>query len=292
MSGGRTAGRGNRAPGLAALMLAVGAALLVSCGTSAPTVSSTGNPDPVLAAWAAFPADRVPRPLVLVGPSVVDPRTGFPDGPSKLAYLERAIDLPASLPEGPQTADGYPVTSGAAAAQAFMSTRAKGPPAGRRLSVSDVALGMASFQTDRGVVDLPAWQFWFGGVADSAAVLAVAPSRMFVASPVASGRAPRVTGASLAPDGRTLVIKFTGMAAGNGPCTADYTVDLASSRTAVAVDVHEHAHTSSSPTGSGGVACTLIGYPRQVTTRLDAPLGARVLVDDTTGHAVPVTPSS
>lgn len=55
-----------------------------------------------------------------------------------------------------------------------------------------------------------------------------------------------------------------------GACTADYTVDVASSKTAGAVALHEHAHDSGGrvpPSAPDG----------QVTTRLDAPLGARVL---------------
>lgn len=273
------------APYLASTVLAIGATILASCGSSSPTVHAVGQPDQTLAAWASFPVDRVPRPLVLVGPSVADPRTGFRDGPSKLAYLERAIDLPTSLPDGPTTADSYPIISATQAARQLVSTRGKGSPAGQRLSVTEVTLGTATYQTDRGAVNLPAWQFWFNGVADPAAVAAVAPSRLF-ASPTAYARAPKATSAHLSPDGDTITIEFVGAAAGTGPCTADYTVDVASSRTAVAVGVHEHAY------DSGAVACAGVGYRRQVTARLDAPLGARVLVDDASGLALPVTPSA
>jgi len=129
---------------------------------------------------------RVPRPLVLVGPKVVDPRTGFPDGPTKLAYIERAVDLPATLPPGPATADGYPVVSAAEAARSFMSGPGKGPASGVRLVVTAIQLGTAEFDTDRGRQNLAAWQFSFQDVTDPALVLAVAPDRSFQPSAVAT----------------------------------------------------------------------------------------------------------
>jgi hypothetical protein len=89
--------------------------------------------------------------------------------------------------------------------------------------------------------------------------------------------------AFLGPGGRVLTVRFTGAPAGRGPCTAGYSVRAASSATAVAIAVTEHPH------GSGNVACAAVGYRHQVTTRLPAPLGARVLVDAASRAAVAVT---
>jgi hypothetical protein len=50
---------------------------------------------------------------------------------------------------------------------------------------------------------------------------------------------------------------------------------------AVAVAGHSH--------GSGSMACSAVGYSREVTTRLTEPLGARVVVGVVSRAAVPVT---
>lgn len=80
-------------------------------------------------------------------------------------------------------------------------------------------------------------------------------------------------------------MRFTGAASGTGPCTASYSATQAASRAAVAVAVKEHAH------GDGSVACAAVGYMRQVTVVLAAPLGGRVLVDTASGVAVTVLPA-
>ena len=265
-------------------LLALAVCVLGGCGSGPSSVSTTGE-SPALRAWAGFPVGRVPRPLVLVGPKVVDPRTGFPDGPTKLAYIERAVDLPATLPPGPATADGYPIVSAAEAARRFMSGPGKGPASGVRLVVTAIQLGTAEFDTDRGRQDLPAWQFSFQGVTDPAAVLAVASSRLFQPA-VAATRGAMVTDARVGADGRTLTVGFVGLAAGSGPCTANYSVTAETSRTAVAVSVHAH---DAGGSGTAALTCNLVGYHREATTVLDAALGARVLVDAASGSAVPVT---
>ena len=143
-------------------------------------------------------------------------------------------------------------------------------------------LGAGAFATDRGVRRLPAWLFGFSGVPDPAAVLAVAPSRIF-APPARPARSawPDMS-ARLGRDRRTLTIRLFGTAPGTGPCTASYSVRQAASPAAVAVAVQGHAH------GGGAVACSAVGYLRQVKVVLSAPLGGRVLVDAANGAAIPV----
>jgi hypothetical protein len=223
---------------------------------------------------------------VLVGQAVNDPLGGFPDGATKLAYLERAIDLPHTLPVGPTTAVGYRLITARDALASFMSGAGKGPSQAGRLAVTSVVLATAVFQTDRGRIPLPAWQLSFQGVKEPAAVLAVSPTSIFSPPGHSDDRPGIVSDALLGPDGRSLTVEFTGAAAGTGPCTADYTLEVATSATAVAVSVQEHAHN----TGSG-VACPAIGYPRHVTTVLSVPLGARVVVDASTTSAVAVSTS-
>ena len=235
-----------------------------------------------LRTWAEFPVDASPRPLVLTAGAVSDPAHGFHTDNDKLAYISGAFAAPATLPSGPQGAAGYPVVT---AAQALAVLRAQGNPDSRSpsppapLVITDVRFGSASFDTDRGARVLPAWLFLFEGVDNPAAVLAVAPSARF---PASAGELMPSIGAQLAPEGRRATITFVGGAAGNGPCTADYTVDQLASDAAVAVRVRE--------TANRGGTCASIGYDRRVTIVLGAPLGERVLVDAATKAAVAVTP--
>lgn len=239
----------------------------------------------VLRTWSAFPASATPRPLVMTGPPVADPASGFPSSDAKLAYLEGAFNLPATLPSGPAVAAGFPLITARQATQVLRSVAAKGPPVTSRLTVTGVRLGTALFDTDRGPRQLPAWLFGLAGVRDPAGVLAVAAGRIFVPPGRPANPRPFVADARLGRDGRTLTVRFTGAAAGTGPCTASYSMAQAASGTAVVIAVHEHAH-------DGAVACAAVGYPRMATVVLRAPLGGRVLVDAASGTAIPVTPES
>jgi len=236
-----------------------------------------------LEAWSTFPVHASPRPVVLTSDPVSAPPGGFRTDDSKLAFISGAFVAPATLPSGPQRADGYPVIT---AAQALAVMRAEGraggtvhPPA--PLMITTIRLGASPFETDRGTRMLPAWLFSFQGVEHPAAVLAVAPSARFSPPFLYAS-----SGARLGPNGRTATITFVGAAPGRGPCTSDYTVDQLASDTAVAIRVRE----TSSRGGSRGGGCSLVGYARHVDIVLASPLGGRVLVDATTKAAVATAP--
>ena len=110
-------------------------ALLAGCAAGLagePPAPAGQRVQQVLRAWSAFPATASLRPLVLAGPRVTDPRSGFPTGGAKLSYTEGAFDLPATLPSGPAAAAGFPLITSGAAAGVLRSAAAKGPPpAGR-----------------------------------------------------------------------------------------------------------------------------------------------------------------
>ena len=211
---------------------------------------------------------------------ITDPLTGFRDSADKLAYLDRAIDVPAALPAGPAAAAGYPLISARQGLRVLMSGAAQGPPATVRLKITGVRLGPRAFDTDRGAQRLPAWLFSFAGVQSPAAVLAVSPVRLYTPPGNLPRASPVVDGATLGADGRTLTVDFTGLAAGTGRCTAGYSLRLAQSRTAVAVSVIEHGHPDSN-------SCASVGYARHAMTVLPAPLAARVLVDAASATAIP-----
>jgi hypothetical protein len=160
-------------------MLAV--ALLAGCASGAAGAPSPGDGRmrQALHDWSAFPASATPRPLVLTGPPVADPASGFPSGNAKLAYLEGAFNMPAALPSGPAEDAGFPLITAREATRVLRSVAAKGPPITSPLTVTGVRLGMAMFNTDRGPRQLPAWLFGLAGVRDPVGVLAVAGSRIF-----------------------------------------------------------------------------------------------------------------
>jgi hypothetical protein len=274
----------------AAGTLAAAALLIGGCGAGEPgTAASQAQQARQLAwalrEWSGFPVGASPRPFVLAAvagsPSrIADPMTGFRDSADKLAYLDRAIDVPAALPAGPATAAGYPLISARQGLRVLMSGAAQGPPATVRLKITGVRLGTHAFDSDRGAQSLPAWLFSFAGVQSPAAVLAVSPVRLYTPPGNLPWTPPVVYRAMLGAGGRTLTVDFTGLAAGTGPCTAGYSLRFAQSRTAVAVAVIEHDHPDSD-------SCSSVGYGRRATAVLPAPLAARVLVDAASGTAIP-----
>jgi hypothetical protein len=265
--------------------------------SAAPTTPPTTTPDPksvgALEAWSHFPVDAQPRPIVLIGESVDGPDRGFTNPDIRIADAEKeafdagAMSTPASFPPGPPSADGIPIIGAAAA---FDRLRATGSgTASTELQTTDVRLGTGSFLTDRGWRTLPAWLFSFRDVEDPVAVLATAPAASF---PSPNGNTPPAQlGAKTTAGSRTVELTFVGPKEESGPCGAQYEAHVTESSVAVAVSVSVvppavTTTTTSSPSVIMG--CVDIGYSRHVTITLREPLGARVLVDDTTNSAVAV----
>lgn len=252
-----------------------------------------------LAAWADFPVTAQPRPLVLTPPfggRVNDPAGGFTAtdirhaDDMKTAYGQGSIQAPPSLPESPKTSDDYPIISASQALQILKTPTSSGaavpvPP----LQVTSVSLGVSEFATDRGRIRLPAWLFSFRDVADPAAVLAVAPPDLYL-HPDTDFQASGVTwamSAEVSSSRHTITAHFAGSAAGSGPCTANYALEIATSATAIAVEVIQVAPAagsagSASSASTMNVACTAVGYPREATAQLSGPVGNRVVVDAAT----------
>lgn len=250
--------------------------ILTACSGGLVASGSVGGSDalpPALRAWAAFPVNALPRPLVVDPGSPEGPRGVSGDENTKLALLGGAFDRPAHLPAGPATADGYPIIS---ADQAFdLLHPHAGAIAGIRLTLTEARLGKASFGTDRGNRMLPAWLFSFARVEGPIPVLAVAPAARWFPSGLTAGRGgqPYWAGAVLGLDHRTLTASFIGAQSGNGSCGVRYEVKLTESPTAVMVTRISHPNDSTA-------VCTLMGFVPHASALLKAPLGARVLVDD------------
>jgi len=245
----------------------------------------TGPPGPqptsaaALGWWASFPVDASPRPLVLAGPDILDPATGFPDGDSKVAYLTGKYQLRTTLPAGPATVDGQRILSAAGALAALRGAGSTGPSVSTPLTITVVRLETATFATDRGPRTLPAWSFRFAGVAGPARVLAVPAADRWPHSGMPAAGGPEA-GVTLSADGSKVTLSFVGMAAGTEPCQADYTADVSQGSTAVSVSVRELPNPN-----NRNVQCDGVGVNRTITVSLRPPLGNRVLID---AHGAPL----
>jgi hypothetical protein len=262
--------------------------VLAGCGTVGTDQAVLQG---ALAPWADFPVNASPRPLVLPDGDdqiVASASFGVSSNDQKLALVEGAIDPPPTLPSTPAEADGYPLIT---AGQAFRELSAGNGQSltTTRIQTSSVTLSMAGFDTDRGALQLPAWVFTFeGGVTGSEAVLAVAPASTYpIPAPlVARSGLSMFYQAELGADGRTLAVDTGGAPSGSGPCDAHYSLQVASSDTAVAIGVVVRPNPAPSD--------QLCSYPEvltQLTTVLAAPLGARVVVN-VQAQPVEVTESS
>jgi hypothetical protein len=222
-----------------------------------------------LATWAAFPASRFPRPLVLTGSDRVRvPSTGFPDGEHKMAYLAGAIVARCEMPAtvlGALSDDAHPYP-------------------GEPLVVSSAARAEAQFESDRGPVLLPAWNIAIDGV----------PGVFVVLDPEVAQRA---WSAGRHPDagylgygaafGDTRGVVFTLSFIGSPDVYTDYRPPLRvhSSPGAVvaglpvAIDI------------SGGGPRLAYAQRREITVKFSEPLGDRVLVN-ASGLPVPVLPEA
>jgi hypothetical protein len=261
------------------------------------SASHVASPDPLagdVAAWADFPVHATPRPVVLTGQAIQDPRTGFRDGDSKEAYMEGRLTLAATLPGAPATLGGYMVSSAADAIHQIQTPDGTGPPVSMTLQITDVQLVEHPFATDRGERALPAWELKIAGVDYPAYVLAVAASERF--DPV-TGEGDGAVPLTLGGDGRELTLPFVARHTSTGPCDYGYTQTLKVSQTAnaVVIDIETVMERPSAPPSP--VGCADIAYgprpdpgePATKTVTLDDPLGARVVVNQ---HGVPLAVTS
>jgi hypothetical protein len=224
---------------------------------------------------------------VLAGDAVVGV-VSFQDSQAKWEYQAGAVDPPDELSRGPSTADGYPIIDAGRAV--VLLQRGQQDPAGpkpqSRLKITSVRFGSASFVTDRGPKKLPAWLFSFARAHGEAAVLAVGHQASWSPAGSRSPSASLVMSATLGNDERALTVRFVGAEAGTGACTADYSLQLTESGTAVVATVIQSNFRWPPPPHGG---CNTGGHTRTASGVLKAALGARVVVDALSGQAVAVS---
>lgn len=246
----------------------------------------TGADPALLERWADFPADRAPRPIVLLGQVVQE--TGYHTGDAKLAVAMGRLALEAPLPAGPATVR-VALPGGAVEVPAISAQRAydilgrlgdpKNAPGAdpQPLRITKVALGSAEFPTDRGRLRLPAWLFT---APDSMAPLAVpAPAEEAFWRPGENGYGG-FGSVTVAADGVTLTVTLPQP---GEPCPGEparrWTAEAVESATAVTVGLRADVVSAPAAAPSAG-DCVRDGMlrtaPYQVT--LAKPLGGRVLV--------------
>jgi hypothetical protein len=274
------------------------------CTSAAPASSARAaelhrQAQEALARWdAAVAASAGGSGFILVGEATLfvgqDWGPNIDGGNAKMAWyagLFLAADpLPSEAPpDGTiQWQDGtthsVPVIS---AQQALTDLKAAGVspcPDCTPLQITGATLTTATFQSSRGPVQAPAWEF---SLKDTDVKLdQVAVGGKFTAPPVptpndqANGQqaaqpwvGPPVGSATVDASGTTLTVAFTGAPdTGDKRCGADYTAEAIESDTGVVVIVYEHPNTTPA-------ACSLVGAFRTAQVTLAKPLGNRTLID-------------
>jgi hypothetical protein len=228
-----------------------------------------------VARWDAFPADRQPRPLVLVDERAFVEQ-GFATGEAKLAYLDGRIE----------SATPVPAAVLAALMQELGTRRSRraGPP----LVITDAVRGEIEFVTDRGRRQLPAWRLTAIDALGPIWVLdrELAPGEWQPAEPPVIPRPalhpPRFDPGIhvvVGPTDATLTLHFTGAL----PEYERYPeAEIIESAKAVAIVP------KAEDIGPSAIRI-LPGYHHQITVRLASPIGPRVFVD-LHGHARQVLP--
>lgn len=249
-------------------------------------VSTTPAQSAALTQWADFPVNASPRPVVLTGPAVIDPASGFVDGADKLAYLSGNFVLATSVPSSPPTADGQPVITASDALGLLQAPPGGGPKSGTAVQITNIQLGTSIFSTDRGPQTLPSWTFTFAGVADPANVLAIPAADRWPHTGTPTSDPLQLT-VTIPTSEHQATLSFLGAPPGSGPCEANYEAEIRQSTSAVLVSIHEVSTNRTTAPGSTTM-CFAIGYRRMLTVPIAPAIGNRVLIADN-GAALPST---
>jgi hypothetical protein len=209
--------------------------------------------------WSKFPADRLRRPLVLLGSRVSG--VGFETSAAKQAFLNGAIDVAVDAPVG--------------VIEKLPGRRAQFR--GSSITVMAATADQADFQTDRGMQRLPAWRLQITGMLTDCWVLDPAIRGWWPAG--ADGERLRNAGSSdgyLAADDLTVKIVVGVVSRDDVP-----TIEFTETKTAV---LYERTATDPELRRPNLGLMT-----RQITATLPSRLGNRVLID---WHGVPTALTS
>jgi hypothetical protein len=146
-----------------------------------------------------------------------------------------------------------------------------------RFRITDAALGSGVVETTRGPVTVPMWEYRVEGTTARLTRPAVAlPSPSMTPPPWNSPAGLQADTVRGSVGGQTLTVTFVGARDGaDKPCGVDYALEAVESVTAVVVVIHERRH-------AGSETCSMMGYPREGSVALGAPLGERTVLDGRT----------
>jgi hypothetical protein len=250
----------------------------------------------VLDAWRDFPVGRAPRPILLLGQPLRE--TGYHTGDAKLAVNTGRFELAATLPaDQPATVnvtlpDGEFPLPIIPAAQAYDGVRGTGKPGNapdanpKPLRITRVELGTASYDTDRGKLNLPAWLFHAPDSFEPLAWPAPRPEAFWRLGDLTYPS----TDARLAADGVTLTVTMAAphpQACPGDPIYRHIPV-VVESKTAVAVGLRREVVTVEPGPRRTDCMYDAMLRTQPYTFGLAVPLGNRVLV---TSEGVPASVS-
>ena len=285
------------------LLAVVGLVVAVTGCTSAPSSAQVTDlhrqAQEALARWdAAVAASSGGTGFVLVGESTLfvgnDWGPNIDGNNAKMAWYAglfvAASPLPSEAPPDGRiewqdgTTHAVPVIS---AQQALADMKAAGIspcPDCTPLQITGARLTTATFQSSRGPVQAPAWEFSLTNTDVKLDQVAVAGQFTVPSLPTPNDQAtgqqvaqpwvgPPAQSATVDASGMTITVTVVGaLGAGDKPCGADYTAEAVQSDTGVVVIVYEHRNPLPA-------ACSAVGAFRTVQVTLAKPLGHRTLID-------------
>ncbi|WP_328884917.1 hypothetical protein [Streptomyces sp. NBC_00316] len=278
-------------------LFTVGTAAVTGCGSEKATggtqvrgadsaPESEARARQVADAWDGSKAAEVwAKGYYPMGKVVQLPENAFHNGDDKLAYTARNLvlrgELPATSPKDGRVKweSGGSLTLPLMEAREAFATVAGGSTDGPHLTVTGVKLGEMSLSTSRGPAMVPAWLFTLEGYDTPLKRVALSPSKLPEAPIKPAGEVPtdelaplgRMVG--VAGDGRSVTVVATHGACDDGPA-----VDALETGGSVVL--------SASVIGTKDGPCTKQLLAKEVTVKLDRPLGDRVLLDAFTGRPV------
>ena len=285
------------------IVAVVGLILAVSGCTAAP---ASGAPvdeahrqaQAALARWnAALATGAGGSGFVLVGEATLmvgdDWGPNIDGGNAKLAWYAGLFTVAAPLPSGAPpdgtikwqdgTTHAIAVISASQALSDMKAAAGQPCPECTPLQITGAKLTTATFQSSRGPVEAPAWEFSLQDTDVKLDQVAVESQLAVPAMPTPNdqdtGQAtqpwvgPPVQSATIDASGMTLTVSFVGAPdGGDKPCGADYTAEAVESDTAIVVIVYEHRNPLP-------VTCSLVGAFRTAQVTLAKPLASRTLID-------------
>jgi hypothetical protein len=285
---------GRLRPGVRIAALAAMAAALAACGGSgaasvdvidgtdagpvdAPAQpAAMASPDPELSDalddCEEFPVDAADRPLVILQ-HIVGGGEWRTDKAAN-AFGAGAWRAPSQLPDAPEQVDGLPVISAGEALEVLRAEGSEGRRTPSKLAITDIRLSsIPDTVTDRGPRRLPAWRVIFEGLVEPILIPAVAPPARFARGSDEGWNGDLAIGHA---DSAVLTLRHLGRHI-SGPCSVQYRVDIAESRTAVAYRVVPLPQTAAAQ-DTDPAPCQTMLSGRETPIELAAPLGNRVLV--------------